>query len=657
MHAMRQCSPRLVLAVPFGALLALVAAVCVTQADFDQHEDEAPPPEIVGLVDDWTSQHVGFTATDDPEVQETTRQDPRYWLQQLKRRGAAGAPGSADGGGRFPSAGLLAASVPALFASPPTATNAGWGVPAFSPNKKGGLITDWSESLGAGGTAVATYPAKYAFTVGTPSCSDFVVFAVNTAGSASQPSIVGFTNLYPSCGGTVPTVLFALNTNARQSVYNLGVTASSGIDTSPALSLDGTEVAYVENSNHPVFHVLTIDPTGSSNGTLTTPVVPCTINGTTSCTSNHFSERAFVYAAGASSTTRSSPFVDYDHDDAYVGADDGNLYSIHPVFGAGPPQVVSGWPLSVSGATGGPILTSAVRDFMTQRIFIGTSTGFLRMVRVATGDPCTGAVAPPCVDTSVVKLNAGGSNAMFDGPLVDSTNQTVFAFNNNNGASAFTVTQVTTALGCPSGATCPASASCPSGLTCTNGNIATVGTSVGGAGSAYIGAFDQAYFTSPSSGHLYVCGTKSQSPANNNRALWAIGFGQNGVAAATMSSGTPSASNGGAGSLQIGTNNMCSPLTEIFNASTAKDFLFASVSTGSGTCSGGCIHSFNISSGFPGAADTTVAEAGGTSAIVIDNASSISADNNTYFSPLSAQLCPTSGGSGICAIQATQPTQ
>ena len=101
MHAMRQCSPRLALAVPFGALLALVAAVCVAQADFGQHEDDAPPPEIVGLVDDWTSQHVGFTATDDPEVQETTRQDPRYWLQQLKRRGAAGAPGSADGGGRL----------------------------------------------------------------------------------------------------------------------------------------------------------------------------------------------------------------------------------------------------------------------------------------------------------------------------------------------------------------------------------------------------------------------------------------------------------------------------------------------------------------------------------------------------------------------------
>src|SRR5205814_2729504 len=90
-------------------------------------------------------------------------------------------------------------------------------------------------------------------------------------GVDGQPSIVGFTNLYVNsggtgfCSGTAPTVKFAYRTT----------TATTGITGSPVLSLDGTKVAYVEDSSPPKLHVLTIGTTGS-NGTIAVPVIPGT---------------------------------------------------------------------------------------------------------------------------------------------------------------------------------------------------------------------------------------------------------------------------------------------------------------------------------------------------------------------------------------------
>ncbi len=106
-------------------------------------------------------------------------------------------------------------------------------------------------------------------------------------------------------------------------------------------------------------------------------------------------------------------------------------------------------------------------------------------------------------------------------------------------------------------------------------------------------------------------------------------------------------------------------VTESFTGT--NDFIFVSVLTfggpaGCGTASlaNGCVMGFNVTSGtINGSTATTgaTAEAGGTSGIVIDNVASVPAGaSNIYYSPLSNQTCPTSGGTGGCAIQISQAT-
>src|SRR5439155_21727219 len=78
--------------------LSLVAGLFFARAYFGQNKnplvDQAsqpasatPPFPIAGLPTDWTSQHVVFSNTDNPEVLERIQQDPRYWFQQLRRHG------------------------------------------------------------------------------------------------------------------------------------------------------------------------------------------------------------------------------------------------------------------------------------------------------------------------------------------------------------------------------------------------------------------------------------------------------------------------------------------------------------------------------------------------------------------------------------------
>jgi hypothetical protein len=320
------------------------------------------------------------------------------------------------------------------------------------------------------------YPAKFTFDVnGAADCTnDFVVFALNLASSSTQAGIVAFNNLYSSyptpgfCGFSPPTVKWAYNTTP------------GGITTSPVLSLDGAKVAYMENSSPPAFHVLTIGTTGN-NGTITAPATPGVGN-------NAVDVRV---ALGTAPSDKGSPvFVVYDAPSltngcsastgcvAYVGADDGKLYKITGVFGATPALAGAPWPLTVSLTSNGKVLTGPVLDSITQRIFIGTGDGLIKMARLSASDPCTGSVPAPCVDSTVLNLNSTGSHAIIDPPIVDSTNQTVFVFLNNNGAGNFAFAQATTSLGSPV--------------------IVAAGANTGQP--VHAGAFDNAYLSWPGTG-------------------------------------------------------------------------------------------------------------------------------------------------------------
>jgi hypothetical protein len=80
-----------------------------------------------------------------------------------------------------------------------------------------------------------------------------------------------------------------------------------------------------------------------------------------------------------------------------------------------------------------------------------------------------------------------------------------------------------------------------------------------------------------------------------------------------------------------------SPVTQFYNATLNKDFLFVGVTanckatTHGGTA--GCVMSLDITGGFPtvNAGTTSLAAAGGTSGIIVDNDSNISDTSSIYY--------------------------
>ena len=94
------------------------------------------------------------------------------------------------------------------------------------------------------------------------------------------------------------------------------------------LSLDGKKIAFVESAGtSSIFHVLKW-ATGPGNGTSPTVSAVPGVGNTATMTS-------LTYAA-ANTNTRSSPWIDYAQDVAYVGADNRRLYKITGVFNGTP---------------------------------------------------------------------------------------------------------------------------------------------------------------------------------------------------------------------------------------------------------------------------------------------------------------------------------
>ena len=192
---------------------------------------------------------------------------------------------------------------------------------------------------------------------------------------------MGINNLYtgasPACNSGSPWVAFAYNT----------VTQTGGqIKTSPALSIDGTKVAFVESTSAgSYFHVLylpnPIPAPPSQSGSVLSPLTPtsCTTPTTVGCMTTLTIETS-------ATNSNSSPWVDYNTDTAYVGADNGVLYKITPVFGGGAPALVNdsaNWPVAVSTNKYNTILTAPVVDDNAGLIFIGDGEGYLYSVKLA----------------------------------------------------------------------------------------------------------------------------------------------------------------------------------------------------------------------------------------------------------------------------------
>jgi hypothetical protein len=414
------------------------------------------------------------------------------------------------------------------------------------------LDRDWSASLGGAGVAPGMFPAKWTFsTTAAPSCTDFVVFPVNKAGvSGSQPNIVGYKNLYVNAGATgfcsgltAPTVLFS---------YFVG---TGTVQTSPVLGPAVGQIAYVESiPGGSKFHVLKGAGTGGSNGTIAAPVAPGA--------GNTASDAAVTLNAGVS-VTRSSPFYDYGADVAYVGDDGGKLHKFTPVFNGTPAEVTTGgWPVTVSTQTG-KILTGPVHDSRSGKVYVGDSQGYLYSVSAA------GAVTP--------SGQLGSGTGIVEPPFVDPSSESLYVFVGDNAggtASAVFVFDIS-------------SGNITSGSTGSTVSVGTGSTTV----PLYGGAFDNIYFTSAiqtqPAGNLYVCGN-----AGGNPTLYKIPI---------TYSGGPILGSVVTGPVLASSNVGCSPLTEFHNSSaTPTDWLFGGVSgnsCGAGTGAGGCVMSFNITTG------------------------------------------------------------
>jgi hypothetical protein len=592
----------------FAGILYFVAIPLFAQSNIQPTET----PQVqtpIGYSQDWSSRHLLMPGPQNQQASPLSARDPRYIYNLLRHQAAVEAAHS------------------------------------ISPYWHGRKI-DWAVSLENGYVPQDQFPAKYQFNIGAADCNtDYVVFGL-TVTSGTQANLVGVNNLYteasPPCNNGSPWVAFAYNT----------VTQSGGqISTSPVLSIDGTKVAFIESTRSAsYFHVLVLPnpiPTPpSQTGTVLSPQTPisCSAPTTPGCMTT-------VLIENGATNSNSSPWVDYSADTAYVGADNGLLYKISPVFGGGTPALVTNadWPVTVSSPSqSNTVLTAPIEDTSAGRLFLGDGYGYLYAVnlnhpagtysaQVTTGwvghGPGTGVVDPPVVVTD---------------PSNPATDQ-VFVF---------TGCSIVVGIG---GAASQLPANFTSSTTLTTSNTVDLGSGSGDgdctSGNVHAGEFDNAFWVNGSaSGHLISCGFVSGTQANplvpSNPQMYFFPFVSNIISSA--------------GSLTFVVNNTvgdeCSPLTEFYDGTTDRVFF------GVGSTNG-FLESSTITSSLstplcmivptPGCV-TVPAALGGTSGIVVDN-ELLNGGDNIYFSTMAPgsvnhQNCSVPGGSPNpnCAVKLTQ---
>jgi hypothetical protein len=592
----------------------------------------------VPLPTDWSHHHLVFSRPATVEQFMRVEQDPRYW-QQLLRQSRA-----------LPEAELDGALTSDLQPRPKPRL----------PRVRRKLKRDWSVNMDSGATVGAgQYPAKFSYNpTAAPSCAnDFVVFNTSLAGSGTQASIIAYKNLYVGCAVPVPAVNWA---------YNTGGTLS----TSVTLSIDGTQVAFVQTPSSGSVQLVVLKWKASTTETAS---LPLTLSNTAAgsyraCVAPCMTTLTFV--TGPSETapltdTNSSPYYDFsagaDADTLYVGDDQGYLHQFTGVFSGSPAETSNatasaGWPSRAATAS----LSSPVFDAVSGNVFVTASWtqsvnsgGRLHAICVTitcgaasttTGTPFASSKILGPANTGTANTchtessgNAPNSTMRVDTPLVDSSAQMVYVFMGNDGTGSSAVYQFSTSQS-------SISASC--GTETTIGTVASANPDF----AVLAGAFDNLYFSSNGSsptGNLYVCGNTAGVPTLYQVRITSNAMAPTGTSALAVSTG----------------NTTCSPVTEVFSGT--KDWIFLSVQSLSSTASPvncpsttGCLMSFSVPTtpGLPPSGTTaTLAATGGTSGIVIDNTVTTGplTAAQVYFSPLGDQTCGT-GGKGGCAVQASQ---
>lgn len=517
-----------------------------------------------------------------------------------------------------------------------------------------GSHRDWSINLGLGSVGNAMYPAKFNFdttstAVTTANCTtDFVVYPVNVAGSNTQPNIVAFDNIY---SGTAPGPTGICNRSTPPSgddgvsattMWSYNVTAAGGVvATSPALSLDGTKIAFVESGATPAhFHVLAWKA-GDGVDTIT----PNAQNVLKPVSIASFTTTAPVAGSGTASDlaltgadTLSSPFIDYANDLAYVGNDSGVIFRIKNVFctqetcsGGVPtllPSLDSSWgtngALTVGGTCTGLTsrLSSVVVDGGTGNVFVGCADGKIY------GFDSTGA---PLTTASVTVGDGSATGGVVDSPIVDAVNHFVYGVSGSDGANGAVMVQA-------------------SSTDLNAGSVKTSFIGPGGVHNIHDPSFSSGYFSSAVQADWLLYDWAFDSTGLHLE-LYGATFG----AGRVMNAGAA------ADTLPVlgANNNELSPTTEFLNGSV--DQLFVSGLSNNAPN----FVEFNVSdfpalfpTSFPptggaGGTGATSAEGAGTSGMIVDNAATAAQASSVYFGVF-ASSGPPNGTVNNSAVKLTQ---
>ena len=514
---------------------------------------------------------------------------------------------------------------------------------AINLTGNGSLVGVSATSAGNVVTVAATTPGTSGNSIFTPATSASITWSSADVPSSFEdggtgiPSIMAFDNLYSTCPSSVdvpvPTSFWSFDTGGQ-------------VLTSPTLSGDGTQVAFVQNVGATSNLILLKWSATSGANFPTTLTSQASAAAYQTCAVPCMFSIPFSTANGGTATvdSNSSPFYDFTNDALYVGNDNGFVHKFSPVFNGPAAEITSTsgpnlWPASVSP---GNILTSPVFDDFDGTVYVADNTGVLYRV-----DSTIGGGAGGVVSSAVL-----GTNGIQDPPVVDETSGDVYVFvQGDEGATTGKRAGVFQFGG-----------AFTTGSTGTEAIVSSDSTLQTTA--FHAGDFDNTYYNSPNAtGNLYVCSTNGGLTA-----LWQIP-----IIAGVM--GAPVA-----GPTISSANVACSPVTEFFNPNitsvadpTGTDFIFLSVTgssvTGTSTTGNpvncpaattGCLMSFDITS--PAGWNTTskstsatAAESGGTSGIIVDGSSSTGGASQVYLSPLGNGNCTADWpGIGGCAVQASQ---
>jgi hypothetical protein len=471
-----------------------------------------------------------------------------------------------------------------------------------------GLYSAGTLSLSAGATVTLNGPGTYIFQIGTTltlnTASTVVLSGGATAGnviwlvgssatllgmSVAAGDIVAYSSITLVTGASVTgrtialTAAVTMDTNALTTVDTVpsiywAYNTNGQVITSPVLSLDGTQVAFVQSGDGYLSTLALVKWTASTTETVASPLTILQVsNGAyPTCPAPCMTTLNLENSSGTvEKDSNSSVFYDYSDDTAYVGDDSGSLHKITPFFHGIPAEVrTGGWPVQVN-LLSPTALNSPVYDYESRNVFVTDAGGFLYRVTSTTGVVTISGQ----LDFSTAEDSGPG---IVQGPIVNSTAGVIYVFATSDGTGDLSGSCVLGATKYDCSGVFQLTTSFAAG---SKGSEAIVGFStVSGTtpNPLYIGAFDSTYENSANAtGNLYVCGNTGGPPILYQIAIAARSFG-------TVNPGP----------VLSGVASPCSPVTDILNPNAsggAAEWMFASAEvegTSSGCASGGCIFNF-----------------------------------------------------------------